>query len=146
MKLINRTQNKIITKNLQIKNSLIQKSIGLIGTNKIQSIYFSTRWGIHTFGVKKPLTIIICSKIGCHPVYPDMGGEHGAFIPSEDEEQQPGLSGSSKYSNSLFQIQQIKSQLSPNQLFFYNPKYQHIFELPYKKYPVKIGDILEIKN
>ncbi len=39
--------------------SFWKKSKGLIGQSKTQNIYFKTRWGIHTFGVKFPTDIVI---------------------------------------------------------------------------------------
>ena len=36
-----------------------QKTIGLIGKKNPQAIFFKTRWGIHTFGVRFPIDIVI---------------------------------------------------------------------------------------
>lgn len=45
-----------------------------------------------------------------------------------------------------YKIMQIKRLLKPNRLFFWNPNYTKIIELPSQKnLPVKIGDILKIK-
>jgi hypothetical protein len=64
MKLFNLTQNTLITDNLIIANSLIDKTVGLIGKekNEASSLYFQTRWGIHTFGMKFPITVIVCDN------------------------------------------------------------------------------------
>lgn len=40
-------------------NSLREKSIGLIGANPITPVFFTTRWGIHTFGVLFPIDVVI---------------------------------------------------------------------------------------
>jgi uncharacterized membrane protein (UPF0127 family) len=32
---------------------------GLIGTDTVTPVYFRTRWGIHTFGVRFPIDIVI---------------------------------------------------------------------------------------
>lgn len=37
----------------------LKKIIGLIGQEKIEPLYFQTRWGIHTFGVRKPIDVVI---------------------------------------------------------------------------------------
>jgi uncharacterized protein len=35
------------------------KTKGLIGTKKANPVYFETRWGIHTFGMKYPIDVLI---------------------------------------------------------------------------------------
>jgi uncharacterized membrane protein (UPF0127 family) len=39
-----------------------QKSVGLIGKTKIYPVYFRTRWGIHTFGMRCPIDVVILEK------------------------------------------------------------------------------------
>ena len=111
MILQNITTNTTIARNLSLKTSLLSKTLGLIGKHSITPIYFTTRWGIHTFGVRHPITIFVCSK-----------------------------------QNQQFHVQKIKSPLNPNQIYLYNPQYNHIFELPYQEYPVKIGNIIQLIN
>lgn len=36
-----------------------QKSIGLIGARKVSPIFFNTRFGIHTFGLRFPIDVLI---------------------------------------------------------------------------------------
>lgn len=36
-----------------------QKVIGLIGKKVPQTLYFETRWGIHTFGVNFPIDVVV---------------------------------------------------------------------------------------
>jgi uncharacterized membrane protein (UPF0127 family) len=43
-------------------NGPLQKSIGLIGTPKAFPLFFSTRFGIHTFGVRFPIDVLILTK------------------------------------------------------------------------------------
>ncbi|MFH0864014.1 MAG: DUF192 domain-containing protein [Candidatus Gottesmanbacteria bacterium] len=40
-------------------HSFIEKSVGLIGQKNIYPIYFTTRFGIHTFGMKSPIDVLI---------------------------------------------------------------------------------------
>ncbi|HUQ85327.1 MAG TPA: DUF192 domain-containing protein [Candidatus Limnocylindrales bacterium] len=48
---------------LKIKKlSNIEKIVGLIFAKKPYSIYFKTRFGIHTFGMKFPIDVIILNK------------------------------------------------------------------------------------
>lgn len=35
------------------------KTVGLIGTKTPKSLYFETRWGIHTLGVQFPIDVVI---------------------------------------------------------------------------------------
>lgn len=42
--------------------TLKEKSIGLIGVNNAYPVYFTTRWGIHTFGLKFPIDVLILDK------------------------------------------------------------------------------------
>ena len=107
MKLYNATSKKLLASDLAIAQTLAEKTIGLIAAYQPKALYFKTRWGIHTFGVLFPLTILICDD--------------------------------------TFRIKAIVLELLPNRVYFWNPCWQHIFELPSKNYPVKVGDTLLIK-
>lgn len=39
--------------------SFFDKSIGLLGAKKAHPVYFKTRFGIHTFGMKFPIDVLI---------------------------------------------------------------------------------------
>lgn len=39
--------------------SMVSKTKGLIGQSIIEPLYFQTRFGIHTFGMKKPIDVLI---------------------------------------------------------------------------------------
>lgn len=43
-------------------NSLREKTVGLLGRNEAEPLYFETRWGIHSFGMKFPIDVIILNK------------------------------------------------------------------------------------
>lgn len=49
---------------LKVKSaqSVKDRTIGLIGKDKPEPIMFTTRFGIHTFGVKFPIDIVILDK------------------------------------------------------------------------------------
>ncbi|MEK7573319.1 MAG: DUF192 domain-containing protein [Patescibacteria group bacterium] len=51
---------------LEVKRleTLIEKSIGLIGRQKAHPVMFETRLGIHTFFLKFPIDVIILNKQG----------------------------------------------------------------------------------
>lgn len=57
----NRTKNSIISKDIKLLRGLFKKSLGLIGKNP-DTVIFYTRFGIHTFGMKYPLDILILDK------------------------------------------------------------------------------------
>jgi uncharacterized membrane protein (UPF0127 family) len=68
-----------------------EKVQGLIG-KKITPISFSTRYGIHTFGMQKPIDVLVLDK-------------HNTVVA-------------------------MYNQLKPNRIFFWNPRYTRIIELP----------------
>jgi uncharacterized membrane protein (UPF0127 family) len=42
--------------------SIKDKSIGLVNSKKAYPVYFQTRFGIHTFGMRFPIDVIILDK------------------------------------------------------------------------------------
>ena len=77
---------------LRVAKGFWQQTKGLIGEQKIQPTLFTTRFGIHTFGMKVPLDILVLDK-------------HKRVV-------------------------KVKESLLPNHLFFWNPKYSLVVELP----------------
>lgn len=71
---------------------ILAKTKGLIGKDNAEPVFFKTRFGIHTFGLKFGIDVLILDK------------EH--------------------------KVVKIKKNLPPNHLFFWNPKYDAIIELP----------------
>lgn len=49
----------MITLTVKRLRSLRTKSIGVIGKKHIEPVHFTTRWGIHTFGVLHPIDVLI---------------------------------------------------------------------------------------
>jgi uncharacterized protein len=47
------------TLRVKLCSSITDRTIGLIGKNKSEPLMFLTRFGIHTFGMKFPLDIIV---------------------------------------------------------------------------------------
>lgn len=58
MHLLNKTRHTRLTDSVT-KQSLLQKSRGLIGKKKPEAITFQTRFGIHTFGVRFGIDVLI---------------------------------------------------------------------------------------
>lgn len=59
VKLINQTTKKVISNNLIIAKTLTERSIGLLNKPKGTTLFFKTRWGIHTFFMKYPINVLI---------------------------------------------------------------------------------------
>lgn len=49
----------MVTLKVKILRTLIEKSVGLIGAKRAYPIFFTTRWGIHTFGMRSPIDVLI---------------------------------------------------------------------------------------
>ena len=82
----------MITLEAKKLRSHAHKTRGLIGAKKIYPVFFTTRWGIHTFGVLFPIDVLILN----------------------DENT----------------VVALRSHLPPNRIFFWNPKYERVVELP----------------
>jgi uncharacterized membrane protein (UPF0127 family) len=59
MKLINKNSGKVISPNLKIASGWLEASLGLLNQPKGTAMLFNTRWGIHTFGMKYPIDVIV---------------------------------------------------------------------------------------
>lgn len=99
--------------NIHVKklNSFWSKAVGLIGKKEITSIFFQTRWGIHTFGVLQEIDVVVL--------------------------------------NNNYEVVTFKKNLQPNKFFFWNPKYENIFELPkgtIQKEKIKLGSKINIEE
>lgn len=62
MQLKNLTKNTIVSGNLAVAESLKSRIVGLINAREPGSLYFKTRWGIHTFGMKFAIDCLILDK------------------------------------------------------------------------------------
>ncbi|NMC36541.1 DUF192 domain-containing protein [Candidatus Beckwithbacteria bacterium] len=107
MQVQNISQKQILVSNLIQAKDLLTKTRGLIGKKKGEALYFTSRFGIHSFGMTYPLFVLVC----------------------DDQ----------------LTVRKIVANFKPNSLLFWNPAWQHIFELPAEKYQVQIGDRLQIK-
>lgn len=89
--------------------NLSQKIKGLIGAEKPYAVLINTRFGIHTFGVKFPIDVLVVDKDN--------------------------------------QVVKVYENMRPNRLFFWNPIYNKVLELPLgkiKKNNIEIGTQLKI--
>jgi len=60
MILFNKTNGTNIVDDVCVLKTFYQKSKGLIYESTPHSIFFKTRWGIHSFGVRFPIDVVIC--------------------------------------------------------------------------------------
>lgn len=72
--------------------TLSEKRIGMLGMKKAEPVYFCTRFGIHTFGMKFPIDVVILDND--------------------------------------WRVTSFVSSLNPNRVFFWNPLFKHVLELP----------------
>lgn len=49
----------MVTLKVKRLKSLKERTVGLIGKEEITSVIFETRFGIHTFGLKAPIDVLI---------------------------------------------------------------------------------------
>lgn len=95
---------------LKVKQLGLLKSIqGKILNEDDSLILFKTRWGIHTFGLRKPIDVIILDND--------------------------------------FAVRKLKMNLKPLRLFFWNPQYNIVIELPsgeIKRKNIRLGETITI--
>jgi len=111
MILRNLTNKKTICKNLKACNTFLDRSLGLLLKSNPRNLLFKTRFGIHTFFLKKTIDVVVL-----------------------DEKRR---------------VINLKNQLAPNRLFFWNPRHQVLIELEagsIKKSKVRVGDTLKFTD
>ena len=92
MKIVNKTKHTTLATNASFARGFTDKSIGLIGADEPKALMFQTRFGIHTFGVRFAIDILIL--------------------------------------NDIYEVVALKRGLKPNCIYFWNPKYKTVIELP----------------
>lgn len=55
MRLLNKTKHAVLAEDIRVAETLSEKAKGLLGKEKPEALYFRTRFGIHTFGMKFPI-------------------------------------------------------------------------------------------
>lgn len=105
----NKNRKTVLASNCKLASSEIDRALGLLKKSNPRSLIIKTRLGIHTFGLKKPIDVLILDD--------------------------------------KYVVHSIKEGLNPNRIFFWNPKYPWVLELPFgkiKKSKTHLKDILEI--
>lgn len=109
MVLKNLTQNTTLATDLKICASIADLSLGLLNPKNPRALLFKTRFGLHTFGLKETIDVLV-------------------------------LDGKNK-------VVVIQENLKSNRLFFWDPKYDTVVELPQgtiKSSQTKINDQIEL--
>lgn len=59
MIVINTTRRTVLVDNVLTAKTFNEKASGLSGAEKPSALFFKTRWGIHTFGMKFPIDCVV---------------------------------------------------------------------------------------
>lgn len=97
---------KLIVRELQ---SFAEKGRGLLFEKEAHSVLLKTRFGIHTFGIKFPIDVLVLDK------------KH--------------------------KVVKLVKRLEKNRIFFWNPQYDNVIELPsgeIERKNIRIGESLTI--
>jgi uncharacterized membrane protein (UPF0127 family) len=62
MLLKNLTRKTVLASNLKEAKSFQDKNLGLLLRTNPRSLLFKTRFGIHTFGLKKPIDVVVLNN------------------------------------------------------------------------------------
>ena len=105
MTIVNRTKRVMLSENIKEAKAYQEKKRGLIGSDGKIGLTMKTRWGVHTFGMKFPIDILVLDKTN--------------------------------------KVVKYKRNLKPGKIFFWNPLYNKVVEVPTALLPegtVRIGD------
>ncbi|MGC9610639.1 MAG: DUF192 domain-containing protein [Minisyncoccia bacterium] len=105
----NITRGTLLGEDVSVAKTFSEKVVGLSGKKTPASLFFKTRWGIHTFGMKLPIDCVIFDD--------------------------------------AYRVRALAENLRPSRLFFWNPFYKNVLELPagtVSKTGTKVGDMLEL--
>jgi len=59
MKIINKTKKTTLAENIVVPKTLLDQSLGLLKYKTPVAMLLKTRWGIHTFGMRYPIDVLI---------------------------------------------------------------------------------------
>ena len=64
MRIFNKTKNVLVSDDVLVLKTLKEKSEGILAFDTVRPLYFETRWGIHTFGMKYPIDVVVLDEKG----------------------------------------------------------------------------------
>lgn len=59
MSIRNKTKGTILASDIKIAKTLFEKTVGLIYSSQPSPLLLTTRFGIHTFGMKYPIDVLV---------------------------------------------------------------------------------------
>lgn len=59
MKILNITRKTVLAEDAKEARSLLDRSLGLLRKSNPRAIILKTRWGVHTFGMREPIDVLI---------------------------------------------------------------------------------------
>lgn len=65
MTIINKTQQTTIADNVIIPKTLLDQSLGLLKYKTPRPMLLKTHFGIHTFGMRYPIDVLVLNKQNC---------------------------------------------------------------------------------
>ncbi len=107
MRIKNNTKKTAVAEDIIYARSEKDRLLGLTQYTTPRAMMFKTRWGIHTFGMRFPIDVIVC--------------------------------------DATLRVRAIRKNLTPNHIFFWNPRWGYVLELPQgtiQKSEVECGDLL----
>ncbi len=110
MKILNVTRKTILSEDAKEAKSFLDRTLGLLRSSNPRTLIFKTRFGIHTFGLRVPIDLVVLDKKG--------------------------------------QVKVVKKSLKPGKLFFWNPQFETIIELPratLRRTKTQKGDLIEFR-
>ena len=110
MRLLNITKDIVLAEDIRVAKTLTEKAKGLLGSEEPRALYFKTRFGIHTFGMKFPIDCVVLDD--------------------------------------AFAVRAMREHMNRNEIFFWNPRFSRVIELPageLSRMGTAIGDILALE-
>lgn len=110
-RVVNLDKKSVLSEETKVANSLVDRLLGLLKPSNPRSLLFNTRFGIHTFGLQRPIDIVVL--------------------------------------NNALRVVKLGISVSPNRMFFWNPLFNTILELPegtIQSSSTKVGDTIQFIN
>jgi len=64
MRILNRTKQTVIAEDVRVALTFGEKLVGLLHRTEVRPLLFRTRFGIHTFGMKFPIDVVVFDQKG----------------------------------------------------------------------------------
>lgn len=64
MRIFNRTQDRAVAEDVVVARTLEERSVGLTKYPSPRAMYFETRFGVHTFGMRFPIDVAVLDSRG----------------------------------------------------------------------------------